>query len=207
MAVALACAGYAVLAHRAASAPRPGLFEACVFILPLMAFALPLAWRSSRRAVGLSLWLAVAGGLFLARDQLAAGTQWVLLAQHVGINMGLCLAFGRTLAPGAKPLVSRMAEIVQGALSPRLVRYTRAVTWAWTLFFACTSLVSIGLFVFAPATVWSAFVNLLALPLLVTMFAGEYLVRITLIPPVERAGFLQVVAAYRQLSAGKTPAE
>jgi uncharacterized membrane protein len=202
-ATALGCIAYALLAHRAASTPRPGLFEACVFILPLMAFALAVAWRSQRRVAWLSLWLVAAVAMFLARDQLAGGTHWVLLAQHVGINMALCLGFGRTLAPGAKPLVSRLAELVHGSLSPRLVGYTRSVTWAWTAFFALTALASVLLFALAPAAVWSAFVNLLSLPLLGAMFAGEYLVRIARIPRAERSGFLQAVAAYRQLSSGR----
>ncbi len=207
LAAALGCIAYAVLAHWAATSRTPGLFEALVFILPLMALALALAWRSRHRLAWVAAWIGCAAGLFAARDLLPAGTHWVMLAQHVGINMALCLGFGRTLSPGMKPLVSRMAELVHGDLSPRLVRYTRQVTWAWTLFFALTSLVSLLLFALAPAAVWSAFVNLLSLPLLGAMFIGEYLVRIAVIPRSERSGFLQAMAAYRQFSARKAKSE
>jgi uncharacterized membrane protein len=200
---AIGCAAYAVLAHYAASAPAPGLFEACVFIVPLMAFALVVAWRSPRRGWWLALWFAAGCALWLARDRLAAGTQWVLLLQHVGINAMLCLGFGRTLAPGSVPLVSRMAAIVHGVLSPRLVRYTRAVTWAWTLFFGATAVLSVLLFALAPATLWSAFVNLLSLPLLAAMFGGEYLVRMLAIPREERSSFFQAVGAYREFARRK----
>ena len=198
--------GYAVLAHQAASAPSPGLFEASVFIVPLMAFAAVLAWRSPRRGLWLTLWLAGGFALFLLRDRLAAGTQWVLLLQHVGIHLMLCLGFGRTLAPGATPLISRLAAMVHGTLSPLLVRYTRAVTWAWVVYFGLTATVSVLLFALAPAAVWSAFVNLLSLPLLAAMFAGEYLVRLLVVPRSERSGFLQAVTAYRQFS-GRKPVE
>lgn len=204
---AVLCVAYAVLAHRAASAPAPGLFEAAVFIVPLLAFALMLAWRSLRRAWWLLLWLLALAALFLVRDRLAASTQWVLLAQHVGLNLALCLAFGRTLAQGSIPLISRFAEIVHGSLSPRLVRYTRSVTWAWVAYFGLTALASLLLFALAPAATWSAFVNLLSLPLLVAMFVGEFLVRSLVIPRAERSGFFQAVAAYREFARRKASSD
>ncbi|MEP6789732.1 MAG: hypothetical protein ABI907_00085 [Ramlibacter sp.] len=205
-AAALAVVAYAVLAHRAASAPAPGLFEAAVFIVPLMAFALLPAWRSPHRGWWLALWLAGWVALWLARDRVAAGTQWVLLLQHVGINGLLCIAFGRTLAPGEKPMVSRFAEIVHGPLSPLLQRYTRAVTWAWVAYFALTAAVSVILFAWAAQATWSAFVNLLSLPLLGGMFAGEYLVRMAVVPRSERSGLFSAVNAWRQhrRNAGKS---
>lgn len=201
-AAAFAAVAYALLAHHAASAPHPGLFEVSVILVPLMAIMLPLAWRSQHRLAWLSLWLVVAVGLFLARGQLAAGTQWMLLAQHVGINLGLGLAFGRTLAAGAKPLISRFAEVVHGALSARQARYTRRATLAWTAFFGLMVAISLFLFALAPIAVWSAFVNLLSLPLVIVMFAGEYLARVVSLPRAERAGFFEAVGAYRRVAGG-----
>jgi uncharacterized membrane protein len=199
-AVACGGAGYALLAHRAASTPAPGLLDAAVFIVPPMTFGLVLVWRSAARAAWLALWLAVAAALFLLRDRLAVGTPWMLLLQDVGINAALCLGFGRTLAAGSVPLVSRFAEIVHGPLSPRLMRYTRRLTCAWALFFGLTATASILLFALAPPVIWSAFVNLLSLPLLATMFAVEYLVRSLVLPRAERGGFFESLAAYRQFS-------
>ncbi len=201
---AIGCVGYAVLAHHAASVSSPGLFEASVFIAPMMAFAAALAWRSPRRAWWLVLWVAAAGALVLARERLGAGTHWVLLAQHVGINAMMALVFARTLAPGAVPLISRLAAMVHGELTPRLVRYTRAVTWAWVIFFALTVAVTLVLFAFAPLPVWSGFVNLLSMPLLGAMFVGEYAVRVLLIPREERSTLFKSVAAWRSLSARKS---
>lgn len=194
------CIAYAWVAHRAASAPNPGLFEACVFIVPLMAVALAVAWRSPARAWWLLGWVAVAVALWTLRDRLGAGTQWVLLLQHVGINAALCLGFGRTLARDSVPLIARLARMVHGELSPRLVRYTRGATLAWTLFFALTALLSVLLFALAPAAVWSGYVNLLSLPLLVAMFAAEYLARVLMIPRSERSGFFEALTLYRRFS-------
>ena len=198
LAAAAACAGYALLAHRAASAPAPGGFEAAVILAPLMALGLALAWRSAHRVAWLAAWLALAAALVLARGPLAAGTAWMLLLQHVGYNLALGLGFGRTLVRGSKPLVSRFAEIVHGPLSPVLARYTRGVTWAWTLYFGLTALASVLLFLLAPPAVWSGYVNLLSLPMLTAMFVAEYLVRLRAIPASERSGFFQAVGAYRQ---------
>ena len=179
------------------------MFEVVIVVLPLMAFALAFAWRSPHRPAALSLWLAMGGGIYLARDRLAAGTHWVVLLQHVGINGALGLVFGRTLAPGAKPLISRLAEAVHGSLSARMERYTERATRAWTAFFATMVLTSLLLFAFAPLTLWSAFVNLLTFPLVLAMFAGEYLVRVLSLPAAERAGFFESIRAYRRLAAGQ----
>lgn len=193
--------GYAVLAHHAASAPQPGLFEALVFIVPLMAVAALLAWRSDHRRGWIALWLLAAAALFLLRERLAGSTAWVLLLQHAGINLLLAAGFGRTLAPGQVALLSRLARTVHGdATTPRVLAYTRAATWAWVAYFVATAGVSVLLFAFAPAPVWSAFVNLLSLPLLGAMFAGEFALRVLLIPRAERSGFVESMQAYRRLS-------
>jgi uncharacterized membrane protein len=174
--------------------------EALVFILPPMAFALLWAWRTPRRGWWIALWTACALALALAHNHLGATTHWLLLAQHVGLNAMLGLGFGRTLAKESVPLVSRFAKIVHGTLSVKLLRYTRGVTWAWTIYFALTVSVSVMLFAFAPLPVWSVFVNLLSVPLVVAMFCGEYWIRTLIVPRSERSSLLQAVVAYRQYS-------
>ena len=201
--LALCCAAYALLAHWAASSPHPGGYGALVVCAPVLAVGLAVAWRSSHRPLWLGLWLLAVGGIAIAGESLPDGTLWLLLLQSVGLNAAMGLAFGRTLMPGSTPMVSLLAQVVHGQLSPRLTRYTRGVTVAWVLYFAVTTLASILLFFVAPAPVWSGFVNLLSLPLLVAMFAGEYLVRRIVIPASERTGFFQAVAAYRKFSADK----
>ncbi len=203
LAAGAAAIGYALLANRAVSVPSPGYFEAAVIVSPILLLSLIMAWRAARRGVWLAAWIAVCLALVLASRQVAAGTHWILLLEHVGVNATLCAGFGRTLAPGAQPLVSRLAEIVHDGLSPRQAQYTRRVTWAWTCYFGATAATSSLLFALAPLPVWSAFVTLLSFPLLVIMFAVEYLVRIVVIPRGERAGLFESVAAYRRFAQRK----
>ena len=190
--------GYSVLAYKAAASTTHGPLNALVAIVPLLAVALAMAWRSPRRNLMLILWAAVCAGLYGIGDWLVAHYNWVFLLDHVGVYSLLCLAFGRTLVAGHMPLVTVFASRVHQTMSPALVRYTRSVTWAWTLYFGSVALLSLLLFALTPAATWSAFANLLGIPLLVLMFAGEYAVRFFVLPPEDRAGPLEAIRAYRQ---------
>lgn len=97
---------------------------------------------------------------------------------HWGLYASLLATFALTLRRGHTPLITGMAYRLHGTLSEEMIRYTRSVTIAWSLFFSAQLLTSIALFCFAPLTVWSVFVNLLDIPLVVTMFAVEYAVRL-----------------------------
>lgn len=191
-------AGYSVLAYFAAASATHGPLNALVGIVPLLAAALAMAWRSRRRGLMLTLWVAACAGLFGIGDWLVAHHHWIFLADHVGVYSLLCLAFGRTLRTGHEPLVTVFARRVHGTVSPTLARYTRSVTWAWTLYFGGVALSSLLLFWLAPVRVWSAFANLLGFPMLFLMFAGEYAMRFFVLPPEDRAGPLEAIRAYRQ---------
>lgn len=194
------CVGYAMLSHRASASPAPDLLDALVTIIPLLGLALLMAWRSAQRTLMLSLCLLACAVLFLISGWLVAHYKWVFLLQHAGIYALLCLAFGRTLQGGKIPMVSQFAQIVHGILSPALIRYTRAATWAWTFYFGGVTTLSLALFWLAPVPIWSAFANLLNMPLLALMFAGEYAVRCYRLPAADRAGPIEAIRAYRQAS-------
>ena len=106
---------------------------------------------------------------------------------HWTIYSGLLLTFGLTMRPGREPLISAMTHRLHGPLSDEIVIYTRKVTIAWCGFFAAQLTASVTLFFLAPLAVWSFFVNILDIPLVVTMFAAEYAVRIRVLrhPPRE----------------------
>ena len=191
---------YAVLSHLAASAAAPDLLDASVAVVPLLALALAMAWRTDHRLPMLALWLAACAALYAVSPWLVAHFNWIFLLQHAGIHALLCGAFGRTLLPGRVPMVSGFARIVHGELSSALLTYTRSATWAWTGYFGATCALSLTLFWLAPVAVWSMFANLLGGALLVLMFAGEYAVRCFVLPPAERAGPLDAIRAYRQAS-------
>ncbi len=204
-AIAAVCIAYPVLAHLASADPHPDRLDAAVAIAPLIALALVLAWRSPQRPWMLLLCLAGCALLYAMSGWLVLHYNWVFLLQHAGIQALLGLAFARTLRAGQQPMVSRFAAIIHGSLSPALARYTRQVTWAWTLYFAVMTTLSLLLFWLAPVNVWSAFANLLNLPLLVVMFSGEYAARLLLLAPSDRAGPLEAIRAYRQASVGGLP--
>ena len=56
------------------------------------------------------------------------------------------------------------------------------------------------LLAFAPFEVWSMFVNLLNLPLLVLMFVGDYLYRAIRFPDHPRASIARVLRAFAEVT-------
>ncbi|HYW56498.1 MAG TPA: hypothetical protein VE934_06045 [Polaromonas sp.] len=205
--IAAFCVAYPVLAHLASADPYPDLFAAAVAMAPLLAVAAVLAWRSPYRVAMLALCLAGCVAIYATSGWLVKHFNWVFLLQHAGMQALLAMAFGSTLRPGQVPMVSRFAAIVHGELSPALGRYTRQVTWAWTIYFVIMTALSLLLFWLAPIVVWSAFANLLNFPLLVLMFGGEYLARFWALEPADRTGPLEAIRAYRQSnSRGQPPA-
>lgn len=204
-AIAALGVAYSVLAHFAAANPHPDLFDAAVAIAPLLALAVLLAWRSPQRPWMLLMCMASAAALYAASDWLVQHFNWVFLLQHAGMQALLGLAFARSLRAGQVPMVSRFAAVVHGSLSPALARYTRQVTWAWTLYFAVMTTLSLLLFWLAPVAVWSVLANLLNLPLLVLMFAAEYGARLYFLAPSDRAGPLEAIRAYRHAGTRAAP--
>jgi uncharacterized membrane protein len=192
--------GYAVVSHLAAASATPGFLQASIAVLPLLALALVLAWRSPQRPIMLGLCGLACLAFYMARNWLIAHSHWLFFLEHAGTYSLLCATFGKTLRHGRTPMISQFARIVHGELSPALAAYTRSATWAWTLYFAGIAGLSLLLFGLAPMSVWSAFAYLLGIPLLALMFAAEYVVRCCVLPPEERAGPLEAIQAYRQAS-------
>ncbi|MDP2057895.1 MAG: hypothetical protein Q8K35_09085, partial [Thiobacillus sp.] len=126
---------------------------------------------------------------------------WVYFLQHAGTYAMLAAVFGVTLANGRQALCTRFAEAVHGSLTPEEVRYSRQVTLAWMLFFLAISLISSVLFFFVSIEVWSVFANFLSFPLILLMFAVEYLVRLRKLPQQKKHSIMDGMLAY-----WKTPA-
>jgi len=121
---------------------------------------------------------------------------WAYFIQHAGTNLMLAAVFGVTLARGRQALCSRFAEAVHGSLAPEVLRYTRQLTLAWTLFFIAVSGVSALLFAFAPIETWSIFANFMTFPLVMLMFAVEFLIRLRKLPNLERHNILDGILAF-----------
>jgi uncharacterized membrane protein len=133
---------------------------------------------------------------FALRDSL--GVAAISGLTHAAANLILLWYFGRTLRAGREPLVTRLARRVHGFLAPEMVAFTRRVTVAWCVFFAGQVAVSILLLSFAPFEIWSMFVNVINVPLIGLMFAGEYLYRMLRFPDHPRASIARVLRAYAE---------
>ncbi len=139
----------------------------------------------AKRSLPRWLWLAAAAtmlGVLLARlawphrlaEPVTMATSGI---SHTAIYLSLLLLFAQSLRPGRRALVTDLARRIRGTLTPAMVRYTRTVTKAWCVFFTAQLMVSAILLAWAPPAVWSLYVNLLDLPLVLTMFVTEYAVR------------------------------
>ncbi len=196
--IAVAIAGYALLAHYTNTTAKNGNLGALTAIAPLAFFALLLAWNSNRRYVMLAA---------LALTCLAAISQWHAIEQHFGLiywlqDMGMLLVllitFGRTLVSGQKPLCVRFAEATHAPLTRQHEIYARNVTIAWTMFFAAMALTSTLLFFFTPLAIWSVFANFMTLPLIALMFIAEYLLRRRVLPEAQNAHILDALRSFRK---------
>jgi len=190
---------YSLIAHMATVHSSPGFWQVLSALFLVLVLAFSLAWRSPRRPWILTLYAAGVAGLLAMGGWLQSHYQWLFFLEHVSMQTLLCLVFGRTLAAGQTPLVSHFAAAVHGVLSPHLQRYTRSVTWAWTLYFGAMASISVLLFSFAPIAWWSTFANLLGMPLLALMFVGDYVVRRCVLPPEDVASLWQAVQSCRQV--------
>ncbi|SAK46587.1 membrane protein [Caballeronia hypogeia] len=194
--VVAAIVAYQLAAHHAASTPGAQGLGLALVLGPLLLIGLNAAARSNARAWLLPLWALVCAALWFARAPLTAHFGWGLWLEHASFNLALAWMFGRTLGHGREPLCTQFATMVHGRIEPRVVRYTRHVTLAWTLFFVATALASTVLFACASIVAWSTFANYLALPLVGLMFVAEYACRRVALPDMEPSSIMDAVRAY-----------
>lgn len=189
-------AGYQYLVHSAVAGGQIQPVRIALAFLPLFA----LAWWVATRARNKLRWslILLAAGMTIAA--LERQEHWGLAAAygipHAVIYASLLWLFGHTLRHGVEPLVTRLARRVHGTLPPEMAAYTRGVTVAWCIFFTAQLAVSALLFSFASLSIWSLFVNVLNLPLLALMFAGEYVYRSLRHREFPHASFLDGIRAF-----------
>ena len=188
---------YALIAHYSSARADVGQWALILALVPVLLAAIGFARRSVGGALPWVVLATCAGLLLWAWPRLQGNVSWLYLAQHVGVNGALGLLFGRTLIAPRQPLCTFLAEKIQGRMTPLVARYTRQVTQAWTVFFFATVLISLGLFWLAPVEVWSVFANLLTFPLVGLMFIAENVVRKRILPPEDRIGMGDIIAAFR----------
>jgi uncharacterized membrane protein len=187
---------YVLFGHYAAARPEEiGAWAILLAGAPVLFAIFGLA-RESRQGLFVGvLTIAAMGLLAWLWPTLRNPTVWLYFAEHFGINAALALMFGRTLLQGHRPLVTVIAAMAHDEMSPELLRYTRQVTVAWTLFFVANALVSTVLFFLAPIEVWSVFANILSMPLVGAMFLVENEVRKRTLPKRDLVGLFTTVRA------------
>ena len=198
--VATCCAlvAYAIAAHLV-FVSQVGTRLVGLFVwAPLALTALWLLWDTAYLRIAFLVVATVTAALWALWPEHGLDVGVVYLGQYVVMQVCLGVLFGRTLLAGHEPLVTRLALIVHKQLPPPILRYTRTVTIAWTLFFAAMGLLAILLYAFAPRAAWSAFINLLTLPCVVAMFVVEYIVRRLRFPWFGHASILAGVREFRR---------
>lgn len=196
----LALAGYDGLAHYVSTVPDSAHWAVILTLLPAGALVAGLAAKRfgllggvlgtvAVMALGVLLWP-------LLQRNLAAHMSRLYLLQYLATNLTLAWFFGHTLGHGRTPACTTFAAVLHPRLSPTVLRYTRQVTVAWTLFFVLSALISALLYAFASAEAWSLFSNVAYLPSVALMFIVEGQVRRRVIPADERHGILDSIRAY-----------
>ncbi|MCZ7566332.1 MAG: hypothetical protein M5U08_23110 [Burkholderiales bacterium] len=110
--------------------------------------------------------------------------------------LAVAWVFGRTLRRGRVPLVERMARMIDHGehLPHELVRYTRVLTWVWTLLPLAMAVASVLLARFASTVAWSFFSNVLSYAVLAALFFAEYPYRVRRFPQYAHTHPLAVAA-------------
>jgi uncharacterized membrane protein len=201
----LAVIAYPLLIHASIRDNEVAGLRLLFVVLPPALALLWFAWR----AVG-GVWKLVVVGAFLAMLYFVLNGQHERIGliavdgiSHATFNLFMLWFFGRTLAKGNEPLITQISRRINGELEPDIVIYTRHVTQAWCIYFAGQVTVSLLLYLFAPLSVWSLFVNVLEFPLLVLMFAGELVWRAVRYPHHSRNTILKAIEVYAKDFAGQ----
>jgi len=194
--IVLACVAYQYLVHSSVANARTGFFHYLLLWLPLAGLAGWILVRSRNKPLWLAA-LSVAGVVvFLVEHQEQLGLAAASGISHATAYLFLLWYFGRTLARGKEPIIARLARSLHGPLQPGMELFTRRLTIAWCVFFAAQLIASALLFALASLSTWSLFVNVLNLPLLALMFAGQFVYRTVRHPDYPRASVWRAIEAF-----------
>lgn len=187
--------GYPAAVHYAVATGQTGVALAAVTLLALLAVILLVVHPGVRLLAG----VAVVALIFVA----PVPARELVYLPPVAINLALGWWFGKSLAAGREPVITRFARMERpdARLDSRQLTYTRRLTWVWTLFFCATAIVSLVLAATASAVVWSKFTNGASYAAALLLFLGEHLFRrvrfrgYTFASPIEQVRMLLRSAA------------
>lgn len=211
---ALLAVSYPLLAHAAAWSGQghlallAGAVLALIMLWPGLAARRPLSW--------LLLLIAAAALAGLARLDLAT---LPLFAPPVLLNAFLAWVFGRTLAPGRRPLIETMVWVLRDRpehIDPAIQRYARRLTALWAVLLGALALVNLILALCAapdglllsvgiappvavPLAAWSLFANVLNYVIVAVFFVVEFTLRKRYFPDQPYRNLLDFTARVARL--------
>ena len=159
MAILVLLTGYVLLNHHLARQKQTGNLATLVACLPLLLAGASLAWRQPTFRVRAILLLALVTLPAIGWPLLKSHPANIYMTQHVALFGGLAIWFGRSLFSDRQALCTRFARFDQPVMTDAILRYTRRVTLAWTIFFVAMVSTSVSLFLWSSVSVWSLFAN------------------------------------------------
>jgi len=115
-------------------------------------------------------------GIALALVSLLQRRADAMLYYPVLVNAGLLTAFAWSLAR-PPTVIERLARLKDGELSAAAVAYTRRVTVAWVVFFACNGTIAFVTARWTSIETWTFYNGAASYGLIGIMIGGEWLVR------------------------------
>jgi len=118
--------------------------------------------------------------------------------------------FGRTLAPGVEPLITRIARKQHSDMPPEVALFTRRLTLLWALCFGFLFLAGAVLALMLPAQAWVRWVQAMGYALPGALFLGEYVYRHRRFPERRHAplhALIRDTAAVMREAAGRSRRE
>jgi uncharacterized membrane protein len=204
VAIVSVCLAYQALVYIVLADGYGGSARFALAVIPLVALGIWVSIRA-RQKLAWTLAICAAALAIYALEQRGGNALPAMNAlTHGAINICMLWLFGRSLAAGREPLVTRFARRIHGKLPPEIEAYTRHVTVAWGVFFVTQILASAALWVLAPIQTWSFFINVLSLPLVALMFAVEYVYRVCRFRDHKHVSPIEGVQAF--MDASHTPA-
>lgn len=190
---------YLGLSYLASSSTHPPLLAVLITAIPVIAGLIAACWRTALRIPAIVACLIALAVLSRYVDFLLSHAAWLYFFQHVGAMAALGIMFGATLRTHEGALCSRMAQLsIATPLDARYLHYTWKVTLAWTIYFAVSAIISIGLFFAAALEAWSLFAVILAPISLGVMFGCEYLIRLRALPDRPHFSIAETIESYQK---------
>jgi uncharacterized membrane protein len=195
----LACIlAYPVLVHLSILLERPWL--AGLALVALCASFIYPRLRAGRTWA----WLGLATVIIASALAVQFEAQlYVLYLPPIVLPLAMLAWWAPSLRAGRTPMITRIATIIRGSLTPEYAAYTRNATVMWVGVFGLLATAGIGCALWTSAETWSLVTNSLNTIFIGLVFLGEYLYQRWRYPDVGHFGFITYIR--RIIKAGVRP--